>query len=647
MAYATGASVGDKERIEVGRWHERISLADKAYKKWEKRFLCKQGWEWYEGYQGRTAYANADPSADPYIINLLYPTIEVKIPSLFFRNPGCSVVPRPQREDDPMTTLMERARLSEDTANSFMTDPSLHLQEHINAALKDSFFYFGMIETGYSAQFINNPNAGKPVLAGDFDQPVMDMMAGNTQIMQPPQVPTQESIYYKRIPPQNFRVSIRSTSLLEECDWAGYCEWWYAEDIRRSPILSNRDKIKSTAKYDDDYTGKIDLNEREAYDGYHAVDETPKRQGMVKVWKLYDFRTQSWFMVPSEQKFYLLPPIHWGINPFGNGFKHHERSEGWYPLPPHFNLLSPQAELNETREKQRSHRRRMDRRYQMVRNAIADDELVKLESGGDGTIVQTNGMIPAIIPIEDAPLDPAVARNVPETRLDFMEIASVGSNQREAKTGGTATEATVVETRARIRESFGQMGVAKFVGAIARCTIETSKKFMALPFWIQRNVDPISPTGMMEAMRVAQAYQEITSEELGPLTYDVSVEAESLSPINDDIERQQFDQALLALTSSMVLMLFLRMSDMLLRKWLSFRGIRNEKAIQQFKLAIELTLIAMGSAAAQLPSDQGESATKGAEVAVASASGPGGGGRPQLPGMMDMVNQLRNQIGLK
>lgn len=643
MAYSSGAQPKDKERIEVGRWHERIHIADRAFKKWEKRFLCAQGWDWYEGYQGKNAYATGDPEVDRYIINLMYPTIEVKIPSLFFRNPGCAVVPRPQREDDPMTTLMERARLCEDTANSFMTDPTLYLQETINLSLKDSFFYFGVIETGFSAEYIANPNAGRPVLAGDIDQPLIDRTGGGGTISQPPVVPTQESIYYKRIPPQNFRVSVRATNILEQCDWAGYCEYWYAEDIRRSPVLTNRDKIKATGQYDEDYTGKIDLRENEDGDGYMAVDESPKRQGMVKVWKIYDFRTQSWFMIPAEQKFFLLPPTHYGINPFGNGIKHHDRKEGWYPLPPHFNLMSPQAELNDTREKQRAHRRRMDRRYQMVKNAIAEDELVKLEQGGDGTIVQTNGMIPAIIPIEDAPLDPAVARNIPQTKEDFMNIAATGGDQRGVAESETATQATVIETRARIRESFGQMGVAKFVATIARCTIETCKAFMALPFWIQRNVDPLSPTGMMEAMQVAQVWQQITSQELGPLTYDVSVEAESLSPINDDVERQQFDAALQMLTSNMILMLFLRFSDMLLRKWLSFRGIKNEKAIQQFKLAIELTLVAMGTQAAALPSDQGESAEKGAQVAVATA----GGGQARLPGMMDMVNQLRKQVGIQ
>lgn len=643
MAYTTGASPKDNERVTVRRWRERWNLANRIYKKWEKRFHCNQGWDWYEGYQGRNAHATGDPEADRYIINLIYPTIEIKIPSLFFRNPGCSVVPRPSREDDPMSTLMERARLTEDTCNSFMTDPELFLQEHCNLSLKDSFFYFGMMEIGYSGEYINNPNAGKPILIGDFEQPATDERG--LTIGQPQQVPTEESIYYKRIPPQDFRVSARSEHILKNCDWAGYCEWWYAEDIKRSKVLQNRDKVKATGKYDDDYSGKIDLRDSEGGDGYTATGETPTKQGMVKVYKIFDYRTESWLMFPQEGDFFLMPPVQIGVDPFAD-IKHHELKEGWYPMPPHFNLMSPQAELNETREKQRNHRRRMDRRYQMVKNAISEEELVKLEQGGDGTIVQTNGMIPALIPIEDAPLDPAVARNIPQTKEDFMQIAASGGDQRGIAESETATQATVIETRARIRESFSQALVARWIAKIGRATIETTKAFMALPFWIQRNVDPLSPTAMMEAMEIAQTYQEITSQQLGPLSYDVSVSAESMSPINEDVERQDFDQALMTLTSSPMLMLFLRFSDMLLRKWLGFRGIRNEKAVQQFKLSIELTLIAMGTQAAALPSDQGESGKKNAEVSMVS-QGPGGGSRPQLPGLMDNVNQLRNQIGLK
>lgn len=639
------------QKDQVSRWRERIALADRIYKRWEKRFFCAQGWDWYEGYQGKDAYILGDPQLDRLIVNIIYSTIEVKIPSLYFAHPKVTVIPRPSREDDPATEIQARARLREDTATSTVTDPRLRFKANTTHAMKDSFFYFGIVEVGMDRSFNVNPNQGKPILEGD--RPLKD---DEGEIMQPPTVPADEILFIKRIPADQFRVSARSGTTLQECDWSGYYEYVYSSDLKNDPSVINKHLIRSGAQYAGDYTGKIDLNEGDMEPDRMNADEVPTKQGMMKVWHIVDHREHTRFMIPDDGNYYLRPPTPWKVFPFA-GLKHHERKHGWYPLPPHFNLMSIQAELNDTREKQRTHRKRYDRRYQMYKNSIDAGELDKLETGGDGTIIQTNVPVPAIIPIEDAPLDSAVSRNVPQSKEDFMDVSATGNDQRSnPQSGETATAATIGETRARIRESFSQANVAEWIGEIMRIALETIEKEATLTYWIRRNVDPLSITAMQEAMRVTDVWQAITSEELGELDYDVVVVAESLSPINEDVQNQKLIEFLTMLSQNMILMLMLRTSDDLLRRSLAMIGLRDEKAIQQVKAAIEIALLALtGGMTASLPAGQGETEEKAAVVSGATAAqsgGAGGGGGPaspangaQLPGMMAAMAQIRAQMG--
>lgn len=644
------------QESEVKRWIQRIRLGDRIFKKWEKRFACADNWEWYEGYQGKDAHKTGDPSQDPYIVNLIFPTIEVKIPSLYFHNPKATVIPRPAREDDSLSMLQDRARLREDTVNTSMTDPDLHLKDHTNLSLKESFFYFGVVEVGYDASFVANPNAGKPILENDTDpdSTIADPDTG-LPIQEPPQIPESEWLYIKRIPADAFRVSPRASFILKNCDWCAYFEWVYASDLRKDPSLINRNKIKAGGKWDDDYTGKIDLNdiEAETSTGRVNAEEMPKKQGMVKIWRVWDIRTETKFIVPDDGDYYLQLPTPYDPFPFP-ALKFHERKEGWYPLPPVFNWRSPQAEYNDTRRKEKSHRARADRKYQMTKGSIDPDEKDKLMSGGDMTIIDTNGPIPAIVPIEDAPLDAAVSRNVMVTKVDFLEITASGSDQRQVAQSETATQAQVIENRARIRESFGQSQIAAWVSEIARTMLLTIEKHMTLPFWVVKNVDPLSPTAPIEALRVADLFQQITAEQLGELNYDVVVAAESLSPTNEDIERQRFDEILQVIASNPTLMLMLRTSDALLRRFLSLHGMRNEKMVQQIKIALEVALLAvMGPAVGGLPTDPGESGQKAAGMAaVAGGGAKGGGGGPVsatpgavLPGLPAIMAQISKQIG--
>jgi len=296
---------------------------------------------------------------------------------------------------------------------------------------------------------------------------------------------------------------------------------------------------------------------------------------MVKLWKIFDLRERKLrIMIEGMDKFLLEDDLETRrdgtpIVPIGI-LRFHNRLREFYPLPPVFNWIPVQNELNETREMQRIHRKRFKRKFQMRAGGIVDGELEKWENGGDGTLIVTS-IDDAIKPIADAPLDPTVVRNIPQTKQDFQEVAGITGEQEGVAESETATQANILDVRSRIRESKGRAQVAEFLAALAKLAMEIIERRMSLPFWIRTNVDLSSPAASQEAAEVEQAWKLITVQELGQMDYDVTVKVDSMTPMVEAGEREGWVQALSLLANPATGPMILA-NDVLLRKTLGYFG---------------------------------------------------------------------------
>ena len=109
------------QRDRVRGWQARIDEANRAHKKWKDDFRVDDLEMMYAGP------GQEDPeNPDKYIINKIFPTVETGIPSLLFYNPTIKIKPRPARADDAVSEIDSRAKLQEDTLNTFITDPALN-----------------------------------------------------------------------------------------------------------------------------------------------------------------------------------------------------------------------------------------------------------------------------------------------------------------------------------------------------------------------------------------------------------------------------------------------------------------------------------------------------------------------------------------
>lgn len=573
------ARPSDKERVKL--WQTRVNRADKAYKDWAEKFKTDRLEEYWEGMQ----WDAESLKKGAYVINLCFPAVEIKIPSLLYYRPKVTISPRPARADDQMSDIQNRAKLQEDTLATVLNDPNLNFLNQHEFGIRDSMFRFAVVEVGYTSSWLDNPRAGKPILIDGVEaQEEAKDSDGNVQV-EPDRVLSSEQLYLKWIPAKQFRVSFPAKNILEENDWCGYYEYHYPDDLVRNKQLSNTSGIKTTHKIQT--AGEVTTDD----------PEVEKQKEMVKVWKIWDMRTKTRLIfLDSGEKF--LYEKKYKTLPFSDCI-FLPRLGQYYPLPVTYNWISIQDELNETRQMQRIHRKRFTRRYTYVTGQIEPDSLVKLESGGDGVYAEAAVKEP-LTPVPDAPLDPAIARNIPQSKQDFMEVSGSTAEQRGVAESETATQANIIDVRSQIRESFGRVKVANWIAKTCRIILQTIIDNMQLKMWILANVDPLGPGAAVEAAKVANAWKEIKASQLGAQVFDVVVDVESLSPMSSDAKRQQWEKVLSLIIASPTLAL----SDVLLKKTLAFYDIKDDRDIQEIKKAM-LAMMMMAQQAAQAKSGSG------------------------------------------
>ena len=596
------------EKDRVAKQFQRIRAADKVFDRREKEYECARLIEYYCGKQTPRGFVPPDhnPEYRPYTVNLIFPTIETSLPALLFHRPQVKIEPKPPYGDDPQTTIAERAKLCEDTVQTFIDDPAVAFADHTNLALLDANFRFGLVEVGYTADWLDNPHAGKPLLKEGSDEPLKDK--GGADVLQPDKIPQAEQLFVKRIDPETVRVSISRKNILAENDWIGYFEWAYVEDVKRNPKYRNTRDLKPSGQVKDVPTPSSD-------------EEREQRSGMVKLWKIWDLRARVKHVLAEGHSKYLVEDEPWTYLPLA-ALKFHEIPSSWYPLPPVANWIGPQDVVNEVRESRRAHRRRFYRRYTVRNGAIEDTELEKLETGGDGVIAKHNG-VPneqPVLPVIDAPLGGDFDKDLIEAKDDFMQVSGVGAEQRGAADADTATQANIIDVRTRIRESASRVEVATWLGEICRLMLLTIREKMQLEFWVKRNLDVIAQDPN-ELGRILATWQQVTAADLGDGNLDVKVDLTSLSPVSEEQRAAQWNQ-MLALITNPSLALILGLSEPLLRKTLKFYGITSQGDITEIRNVLQQMLaMQMASQAAAAGASASPPATPPGQPAGLPAAG--------------------------
>ena len=632
--YSSSSTSSQDKLDELNMWRERVVRAEKLRDDWAETFQCRKLHAMWAG-PGQLELERDGTDSDDYYVTLFFSSIEARRPSLVFRTPYVRVRAKPARTDDPLNTSEYRAKLYEDTINTILTDPRVGVLFNASLALHEAFFRFGCVEVGITSEDVtSNPRASRPPLSsdesGDYDD---EPSSSKPEVpeLEPEYLVTGERPYVRWIPAEQVFISASSNKNdLWQNDFIGYCDYVRIEDIEANPFYKKVKDLRESAvmrdtKSDSGYVGQLQ----------------PTYDGRLKLYKVWDLRTRKRHVFCDTGEDFLLNDAEWKILPLCL-LKFHEILNSYYPLPPTFNWIQPQRDVNRERNAQRTHTRRFNRKYLTRRGKVDPAELDKLVRGEDGTIVQVQNM-EDINPLQDAPQDPANDRQYAIARQDFTEVSSVGPEERQIAESETATQAQIINTNKLVRDSFDREQVATWLVQVARTLLAILYEQASVPFWIYTNVDPASPNAQAEAADIVRSFQLVRPEYLADYAeWELTVDLTSMLPQIEERDKQNWLMMLQTLSAPQMQQLCLA-SDVILRQTLAKFNIRAEKEVLEIKGALQrvmtFNLNAQAMAAAgqpvQPPIDASSGGKPTPQPGVQGATPMGGGNN--IEGMLGQL----------
>ena len=556
-------------------WVTRIQGANRMFGEWEGKFRCKLLEEYYEGFQWKQRRDYPTTNYNPYMLNLVYSTIKIKLAGLLFQRPKYIITPSPGNSQWNQDFAVQSAQLKENVLNTIVGNPNVNFTKHIKRAALDSFFRFGIIEVGYANDW-RNPQKIDPELAS-WEDP--DITESEDRIVNESPIPVNERFYIKRIWPHRFRVAASEATDLNDCDWMGYYDFYYTRVLQNTPGINWPENYSGgsyiSAEYASGFVG--------GGSGYTSNDDTLKtlyNTGEIsRVWHIWDQVAKKRIMLLDDFEMTELWSAPYDRHPFLD-LRWDFRIKGFYPIPPVFQWLSPQDEINEAREQVRSYRRRFTRKFQTVKGLIDEEEKEKFSSGPDGILIEVK-QPNAITAIDNPEIGPTSENALTLAKDDFNTISGTSAEARGQQTDReTATQAKIVAARATIRESSDQLDFSNWLCLIGRELLCQTQERLVEGLWVKYTQNP-NPTGQPDQIQLQQpTYQYVTSQQIDDgYDFEVDFDIQNATPAAMQAAQTSFVNFLAVCSQFPSIM----MSPKLIREAAYRTGYKNEAVIQEMQ----------------------------------------------------------------
>lgn len=610
-------------------WQQRLINAEASHRIWADLFLCKKLEDYWENRQWQQLGIST-VSYRPYTLNLIYSTIKIKLANIIYQRPQFLLSPKPGHADWDAELASRSAELKEAALNTVVQHPKSHFVKNLRLAALDSFFRFGVVEVGYAADW-QNPNKTPLITSAELD-PSIDL--ADASVVEDEEVPTNERAYVKHIKARRFRVSTDDSPILDHCNWCGYYSFM------RKSVLTKTKGIKLPPDLKNYYYAK-DFNSDAGYISKNIAYDpsfTKKVEDAAfhKVWRLWDNIQKMKLLVLDYPGF----PTIWADKFDRLPFPHviwDERAPsgedvGFYPMPPVFQWISSQDEVNQAREQLRNFRKRFTRKFWFNKNVMVD-EISKLTNNVDGEAIQLKGNATgeqSIGTISNPEVGATITESLQISTSDLNTISGTSANARQAVDRTTATESKIIDMRAQVRESVEQMDFTSFVNDVGRETLLVMHENFSEGMWIKLTLDPSEDFGS-EMQDSAVTYQYITNQEIVDGSYDWDID---IDVVNGTPQQQAEEEAKFIKFMGLVMQMpQLALSPILLREAAAKVGYKNERVIREFQKAATMRMLQMVQQGQQ---NQGPG-RNGAAQSMAGNANPNPASEIQT--------QLQNQLG--
>lgn len=605
-------------------WRNRIHKANEYHTQWEGRFKCKILEDYWENFQWRQVIDI--PYYKPYSVNLIYAELKKKLANMLYQNLNYILAPRPGHYSYNPEMAMASASLKQDFLNEIVarSNKDQGFNEQVKLTAMDSYFRFGVMEIGYAADW-RNP-AKRPPLFSDHDE---NEESETNRKIEDQEIPENERIYFKRIKASKFRVAVSDDIRLENCSWCGYESYIYKSVLEKTKgIQLPKDFELINAGFAADYIsghGRVRQSYNRASSDSRDMIEALARGKACKVWKIWD-NEDSKLKLLLEPNFDIIWEDDFHYLPFAT-HRHDLRLDGWYPVPPIWQWLNPQDEINQAREQMRNYRRRFTRKFKYW--GVDQEELEKFKSEIDGEMLKMKNPNSILEPVANPEIGISIQDALNAGRDDFNIVSGSSTDLSTAQADRTtATQSKITASKAAVIESIEQVEFEHFYHKIGRITLlEAGTKFTG-GIWVKDNSDPGFAQSLDPNKLILARY--ITSQDLSD-GFDVDVE---ISCVNASPQRMQEELNKYVQFLGLVMQFpQIALSPDLIRETAFRTGYRNEKVIAAMQHAALAMMLQQSAQAGQQAGAQGIQGGNNMTNMVRNA----------IPSTTDAVNNQLNQ----
>jgi len=552
-------------------WEDRINRAKAVRKNWKDRFKVDLGVEYFEGMQNP-----GFPEEEWITINKIYSHVKSQLPALYATNPYFYIKLKRSFSPNPadIAEYEERGKKRQSYLN-YLKD-EIKLKNEVRLCIQDAFFKYGVSKVFYRVEQQPNPDFGNPI-KGDDELPMVDETSGEI-IMEPETIPVNERYCVERVHPDDFLWDEDAGPSDKSWKWQAQRITMTVDEARKNPLF-NKAALKDLTvqeKGSDDEQKKRD--ERKKGGDILGKSETVKVAGAKKkdgqknitLWEIYCLKDETWTVIAEGGR---VPLVNEEPIPVGTEKTAFEvlrftlRDDSPYPIPPVSMGLDPQKEYNLSRSRIMTHRKRFNRKYQAI-GQWDDEELSKLVTGDDGTVVKSSMPGSTISAIQDAPLDQWNYHEVNLLNNDLIELLGGASDESRGIAGAdSATQASILDKRLDMKEGDSMSMVVDFVKGIARKLDQLVQAHITQ----DEAIKVTGPEGEFWANIKQSDYEEINGE----FEYDVNVGA--TIPRMPQTERASWMSFLQLVASAPQLL----MSKALLKEMAAQHHIENEALIDE------------------------------------------------------------------
>jgi len=613
------AKASKKDKDLQQKWEDRLNRAKKVRKSWKDLFQVDLAKDFFDGKQKDNSYSDDDWIT----VNMIYSHVKAQLPALYSADPFFYVKLERCFKADPQIIVLyeQKAKIRQAYLNYLKKE--LALKPKIRLMIQDALFAYGVAKIRYAADLEENPRAGQEIV-DENGEPYTD--ENGETLKEPEELPSNERYCVERIHPDDFLWDEDASTLEETWSWVAHCNRVPLERAKKDKRYNQKalkDLKSKGEEMDDERRAREERKKGQDVLG-RSERENPRKEKedeqpeIVAIWEIYDLENHEFLTIAENGDVPLIMP-----GPIPKGIEDHPfevlrftlRDDSPYPLPPVSPLIDPAKEYNKARSDIQKHRKRFNRKYVASRQSFADDtaEISKVESGDDGTIVMANGDARgAIVPIQDAQLDPMRYNELGYLKAEMVELA--GHNSTEAMgiaSADSATQAGILDKRLEMKEGDAMSMVIDFTTNIAR------KLDQLVQIHIDREeaVKISGPQGEMWELVRPGDYDEIEGE------YAYSVNTGATIPRMPHIERSSW-QAFLTLLSGFP---HLATSKRLMTKMAEMHHIEDDAMIDDLhQIAVKIL-----SGQSPMPGQSG-SQPGSPTMNPASASGGAAGGAQSM-----------------